>query len=89
MVLTKEYKWDFYRVVEGLYSVLPPEKIRSRCGVYYASQIFPDLKEELKRMDINVDKYPTFHTYSEEDMVKVVAMLNRKWKTFLEKEIIK
>lgn len=87
--LTKPYKWDYYRVVEGLYSVLPPEKIRSRCGVNYAQSIFPDLREDLKKLNVRLEQYPNFSCDSEEQVEKVITVLNKKWNAFLEEEIIK
>ncbi len=87
MRLTKEYKWEFYRVVEGLYSILPPEKIRHRCGVNYESKIFPDLKEELEKLNVDTEKFPIFHMDTLSQTEQVVAMLNRKWKDFIEKGI--
>ena len=87
--LTADYKWTYYRVVEGLYSILPPEKIRSRCGVNYAQKIFPDLEEELQGLGVATENYPRFHCNSEEQVTRVVALLNRKWSKKLTEEIKK
>lgn len=89
MRLTKDYKWTYYRVVEGMYSILPPEKIRSRCGLEYAQKIFPTLKNDLRELGIEIENYPRFHPETEEQAEKTISMLNSKWQKYLEEEIRK
>ena len=85
--LTASYKWTYYRLVEGMYSLLPPEKIRSRCGVNYAQKIFPDLKEDLDKLGVRTNMYPNFHCDTENQMNRVLTVLNRKWAKKLTEEI--
>lgn len=89
MRLTKDYKWTYYRLVEGMYSILPPEKIRSRCGIEYAEKIFPSLKNDLWELGIDIKNYPRFHPETEEQAEKVIALLNNKWVKYLDEEIKK
>lgn len=89
MRLTKDYKWTYYRLAEGMYSILPPEKIRSRCGIEYAQKIFPTLKEELAKLDVDISRYPRYHPETEEQAEKVIRLLNNEWTKYLDKEIVK
>lgn len=87
--LTANYKWTYYRLAEGSFSILPPEKIRSRCGVNYSQRIFPDLEQELSKLGVRTENYPSFHCDTEEQTTRVLAMLNRKWAIKLTEEIKK
>lgn len=89
MKLSKDLKWDFYRVVEGMYSTLPPERIRSKCGVGYAQKTFPELKEDLEKLGVDTANYPRFHCKSEMQVRQVVRVLNFRWTEFLKREIEK
>jgi len=89
MRLTKDYKWTYYRVVEGMYSVLPPEKIRSRCKIEYAQKIFPELQEKLEGLGVDTFNYPRYHPETEEQADKVIKLLNNEWQKYLEEEIKK
>lgn len=86
-MLTKEYKWDYYRLVEGMYSMLPPEKIRSRCGLNYHEKVIPALKEKLDELGVDTSNYPRFHADTEEQMKKILRYINLEWSRFIEKEI--
>ena len=87
--LTAEYKWTHHRVVNKMYTIFPPEVIRRRCGVNYEAKIFPDLKEELISLNVDVSDYPTYHGDSEEQADAIVNLLNKKWKLKLEQELDK
>lgn len=89
MTLTKEYKWTYYRVVEGMYTILPPEKIRSRCGVNYIGKVFPDLASDLEKLGIDVTNYPRFHPETEYQVGKALTIINHRWAKYLEEEIKK
>lgn len=89
MKLTAQYKWDYYRLVEGSYSLLPPEKIRSRCGVNYAQKIFPDLKDDLDFLGVVAEDYPNFHCQTENQMNRLITLINRRWVKKLTEEMEK
>lgn len=89
MRLTKDYKWTYYRLVEGMYTILPPEKIRSRCGLQYAEKVFPTLKNDLLELGIDVSNYPRFHPETEDQAEKTISLMNKRWQKYLEEEIKK